>query len=143
VVVDYGAVESHGDLQMFNMGRSVEELPVLVRFNLVIPANTGSLPDAYLFHGTAASNLDFIDCFGLQPNGRRYVQLTSDFEYAMEIASRNAGEAVVLQIRTAAALESGVHFFATRTHVWLATAIPSDCLQTWITQAPFFDELAF
>lgn len=39
--VDYRAIECHGDLQMFNVGRSVEELPVLVRFDLVIPANAG------------------------------------------------------------------------------------------------------
>ncbi len=106
------------------------------------PSNP-SLPDTFLFHGTATFNLDFINCFGLQPNGRRFVQLTSNFEYAMQIAGRNAGEAVVLQIRNTAALESDVAFFETGTHVWLATAIPSDCLQTWITHAQQFDELAF
>jgi putative RNA 2'-phosphotransferase len=106
------------------------------------PANP-SLPDTFLFHGTTASNLNFINCYGLQPNGRRFVQLTSNFEYAMQIAGRNAGEAVVIQIQNSAALESGVTFYATGTHVWLATAIPSDCLQTWMTQAPLFDEPAF
>ncbi len=41
MVVDYRAIESHGDLQMFNLGRSVEELPVLVRLDLVIPTKAG------------------------------------------------------------------------------------------------------
>jgi hypothetical protein len=41
VVVDYRAIERHGDLQMFDMRGSIEELPVLVRFDLVIPANSG------------------------------------------------------------------------------------------------------
>ncbi len=41
MVVDYRAIERHGDLQMFDLGRSIEELPVLVRFDLVIPANAG------------------------------------------------------------------------------------------------------
>jgi len=41
MVVDYRTIERHGDLQMFDMRSSIEELPVLVRFDLVIPANTG------------------------------------------------------------------------------------------------------
>ena len=41
MVMDYRAIESHGDLKMFNLGRSVEELPVLVRLDLVIPTKAG------------------------------------------------------------------------------------------------------
>jgi hypothetical protein len=41
MVVDYRAIERHGDLQVFDLGRSVKELPMLVCFDLVIPANTG------------------------------------------------------------------------------------------------------
>jgi hypothetical protein len=41
MVVDYRAIESHGDLQVFDLGGSVEELPVLVRLDLVIPTKAG------------------------------------------------------------------------------------------------------
>ncbi len=41
MVVDYRAIERYSDLQMLDLGRPVEELPVLVGFDLVIPANTG------------------------------------------------------------------------------------------------------
>lgn len=40
MVVDYRAIERHGDLQMFDMRRSIEELPVLVRFDFIVPTNT-------------------------------------------------------------------------------------------------------
>ena len=39
--MDYRAIESDGDLKMFNLGRSVEELPVLVRLDLIIPTKAG------------------------------------------------------------------------------------------------------
>lgn len=41
MVMDYRAIEGDGNLQMFNLGRSVEELPVLVRLDLVIPTKAG------------------------------------------------------------------------------------------------------
>jgi hypothetical protein len=41
MVVDYRAIQCHGYLQMFDLGRPIEKLPVLVCFDLVIPANTG------------------------------------------------------------------------------------------------------
>ena len=41
MVVDYRAIQCHGYLQMFNLGRPVEELPVLVGFDFIVPANTG------------------------------------------------------------------------------------------------------
>ena len=66
MVVDDRAIECHGDLQMFNLGRSIEELPMLVRFDFIVPADTGNgvasreesvadhvaptgLPDAFAF----------------------------------------------------------------------------------------------
>jgi hypothetical protein len=41
MVMNYRAIESHGDLKMLNLGRTVEELPVLVRLDLVIPPKAG------------------------------------------------------------------------------------------------------
>ena len=39
MVVNYRAIQGHGDLQVFDLRCPVEELPVLVRFDLVVPAN--------------------------------------------------------------------------------------------------------
>jgi hypothetical protein len=41
MVMDYRAIERHGNLQMLDLGRPIEKLPVLVCFDLVVPANTG------------------------------------------------------------------------------------------------------
>ncbi len=41
VVVDYRAIERHGNLQMLDLGRPIEKLPVLVCFDFIVPANTG------------------------------------------------------------------------------------------------------
>ncbi len=41
MVVDYRAIQCDGNLQMLDLGRPIEKLPVLVCFDLVIPANTG------------------------------------------------------------------------------------------------------
>jgi len=41
MVVDYRAIQCDGNLQMFDLGRPIEKLPVLVCFDLVIPANAG------------------------------------------------------------------------------------------------------
>ena len=38
-----------------------------------------AVPDQPLFHGTSADNWSMIECFGLSPAKRRFVQLTTDF----------------------------------------------------------------
>lgn len=38
-----------------------------------------AVPDQPLFHGTSADNWPIIECFGLSPAKRRFVQLTTDF----------------------------------------------------------------
>jgi RNA:NAD 2'-phosphotransferase (TPT1/KptA family) len=76
-----------------------------------------------------------IECFGLLPSKRRFVQLTTDFDYANEIANSKSRSPIVLQVATAAALESNVSFYPTATHVWLSTSIPATCLQVWMDDA--------
>lgn len=119
-------IQSHEDRSRAAYGHST------VRFNPTQMA----IPTSPLFHGTSASNLSLIECFGLTPMRRRFVQLTTDFEYAHEVASRSSGQPLVLQVRTAAALELGIQFYPTSTHVWLSGAIPFVCLQLWQTQPP-------
>jgi hypothetical protein len=41
MVVDYGAIERNCDLQMLDQRGTIEELPVFVSFDLVIPTNPG------------------------------------------------------------------------------------------------------
>lgn len=95
-----------------------------------------AVPTIPLFHGTSASNLPLIECFGLTPMRRRLVQLTTEFEYAHNVASRSNSQPMVLQVMTTAALELGVQFHPTSTHVWLCGAVPFECLQPWLTQSP-------
>lgn len=114
-------VEVSGDRARATYGHSAKE------FNPACP----SIPEIPLFHGTGSRSWPLIELFGLQPMGRRFVQLTCDFEYAHEIASANCDKPIVLQVRTISASEEGVQFFETGTHVWMATHIPSVCLQIW------------
>ena len=99
-----------------------------------------AVPDKPLYHGTSASNWAMIKCFGLSPVKRRYVQLTTDFEYASQIANSHGRSPIVLQVATAHAIECGVKFYPTQTHVWQATAIPAICLQIWLENTDAFEE---
>lgn len=92
---------------------------------------TSSIPDVPLFHGTRSGNWSLIELFGLRTMSRRFVQLTSDFEYAYEVASSNGYEPLVLEVGIKAASEQGVRFFASGTHVWHATHVPAACLHIW------------
>ena len=88
-------------------------------------------PAEPLFHGTSAINWQMIECFGLLPMGRRFVQLTTDFDYANSVAS-TSNAPVVLQVLRAQALADGARFVNTGSHVWLAERIPASRLQVWL-----------
>jgi putative RNA 2'-phosphotransferase len=98
--------------------------------------NNATTPDGPLFHGTSSTLVSMIELFGLQPRSRRFVQLTTDFDYALEIATNGKGQPVVFQIQSKIATELGVSFYPTGSHVWLSTPIPADSLQLWMTEAP-------
>ena len=106
------------------------------RFN---PMRT-AIPDVPLFHGTSSDIWPLINTFGLLRGNRRFVQLTSDFEYAQRIASAHKGSPIVIQIRSIQASDLGIQFIPTATHVWLATEIPNDCLQLWLVEPPTDDD---
>ncbi len=90
-----------------------------------------SVPDVPLFHGTLHENWPMIELFGLQRIKRRFVQLTTDYEYASEHLSSKCKDPLILQVMAKAAMDAGVQFFNTGTHVWLASHVPSECLQLW------------
>ncbi len=102
-----------------------------------------TVPETSLFHGTSGRNLSSISCFGLHSMRRRFVQLTTDFDYANKIAEQHGDSPVVFQVSLNSAIEAGVRFYSTRSHVWLATSIPFDCLEIWMTQAPIVDDDSF
>jgi putative RNA 2'-phosphotransferase len=102
-----------------------------------------AVPDQPLYHGTSAHNWSMIECFGLSPTKRRFVQLTTDFDYASQIAKSHGKSPIVLQVATAHAIECNVKFYPTGMHVWQATTIPSICLQVWMDDAFDLDEPLF
>ena len=91
--------------------------------------SASTIPDHPLFHGTSARNWSMIECFGLSPVKRRFVQLTTDFDYASQIAYSHGRSPVVLQVATAQAIENGVKFYPTDTHVWQSSTIPPTYIQ--------------
>lgn len=95
-----------------------------------------SVPNLPLFHGTSSDRWPNIELFGLRPGDRRFVQLTSSFDYAVQISMKRPQEAIVIQVSTVAAIDEGIQFFDTGTHAWLAEAIPSSCLQVWNASTP-------
>ena len=102
-----------------------------------------TVPDQLLFHGTSAANWSMIECFGLSPAKRRFVQLTTDFDYANQIANSHSRSPIMLQVATAEAIALGVEFYSTDTHVWLATAVPATCLQVWLDDTFGLEEPLF
>jgi len=104
------------------------------------PRETGT-PDVPLYHGTSVAAWQSIAHIGLMPMGRKFVQLTSDLGYATAVAANHSTSPAIVQIATTAALDAGVKFYATDTHVWLATSIPAESLQLWLNHGdvPFDD----
>jgi len=105
--------------------------------------STSAIPDQPLFHGTSANNWAMIECFGLSPFKRRFVQLTTDFDYASQIAKSHGRSPMVLQVATVQAIESDVKFYPTDTHVWQASTIPPICLQIWMDDTFELEDLLF
>lgn len=85
-------------------------------------------PPNTLYHGTSQAALRLITQAGLQPMGRRYLHLTSDYDYAWRVASRNGRPAAILAVDTDAAVKSGIAFHRASRHVWLSGPLPSEFL---------------
>ena len=99
-----------------------------------------AVPDLPLFHGTDSRYWPSIDAYGLSSQSRSFVQLTTDFDYAEEIARSRNRKPFLLQVMTSEAVHRGVRFYRTGTHVWLSTCIPSECLQIWNTEPLDIDD---
>lgn len=81
-----------------------------------------AVPPQVLFHGTNNDALSAIRREGLKPINRRFVHLTSDREYALQVADAKQGQVVIL-VRAADAHASGKIFRRANDHVWLTDQV--------------------
>lgn len=83
-----------------------------------------SLPPDVLFHGTATRFLPSIKEKGILKMSRNYVQLSENFDIAMEVGKRH-GKPVVLAVDTKTMREDGVKFYLSNNNVWLTEFVDS------------------
>jgi putative RNA 2'-phosphotransferase len=85
-------------------------------------------PPADLFHGTDRVSAERILAEGLKPGARQYVHLSVDTPAAREVGRRHSDDPAVLRIDTGRARQAGVSFYRAGAAVWLADAIPPECI---------------
>ena len=83
-----------------------------------------TLPPDVLFHGTATRFLPSIKEKGILKMSRNYVQLTENFDIAMEVGKRH-GKPVILAVDTKAMREDGIKFYLSNNNVWLTEFVDS------------------
>lgn len=83
-----------------------------------------TLPPDVLFHGTATRFLPSIKEKGILKMSRNYVQLSENFDIAMEVGKRH-GKPVVLAVDTKTMREDGVKFYLSNNNVWLTEFVDS------------------
>lgn len=83
-----------------------------------------TLPPDVLFHGTATRFLPSIKEKGILKMSRNYVQLSENFDIAMEVGKRH-GKPVVLTVDTKTMREEGVKFYLSNNNVWLTEFVDS------------------
>ena len=83
-----------------------------------------TLPPDVLFHGTATRFLSSIKEKGILKMSRNYVQLSENFDIAMEGGKRH-GKPVVLAVDTKTMREDGVKFYLSNNNVWLTEFVDS------------------
>ena len=81
-------------------------------------------PPELLLHGTPAGTVPAVLATGLRPMNRAFVHLTSDPDYAVQVAVAKGG-GVVLRVDAKSAADDGVEFFRANAHVWLARDVPT------------------
>lgn len=83
-----------------------------------------TLPPDVLFHGTATRFLPSIKEKGILKMSRNYVQLSENFDIAMEVGKRH-GKPVVLAVDTKTMREDNVKFYLSNNNVWLTEFVDS------------------
>lgn len=82
------------------------------------------LPPDVLFHGTAIRFLESIKEKGILKMSRNYVQLSENFDTAIEVGKRH-GKPVVLGVDTKKMREDGIKFYLSNNNVWLTEFVDS------------------
>ncbi|RYD79013.1 MAG: RNA 2'-phosphotransferase [Sphingobacteriales bacterium] len=86
-------------------------------------------PPAVLFHGTSTNNAAQILKNGLSAMERQFVHLSADRKTALIVGSRKSKLPIVLEIDTNKAANCGVKFYLGNDTIWLADAIPANCIR--------------
>ena len=86
-------------------------------------------PPAVLFHGTVARFVPSIRAKGLLRGARTHVHLSVDEKTANVVASRRAGEQVLLRVRAADMHRAGHAFYRSENGVWLTGHVPPEFLE--------------
>lgn len=83
-------------------------------------------PVTKLFHATCKRHLNSIFKYGLRPQSRTWVHLTSDVEYANRILKNHSffGPPALLSIDARQLEDYDVTFRQPNSHVWLANRVP-------------------
>ena len=101
-----------------------------------VEAGLERTPPTILFHGTTESAWCEIAQSSLRPQGRKFVHLTDDRNYAENVArSKSAGSRVLITVAAQNAYCAGVRFLQANEHVWLTPAIEAQFLSAVIEQA--------
>lgn len=82
-----------------------------------------AVPTRCLYHGTGMKYVSSINTYGLQPQSRLYVHLSSDVDTAFNVGSRH-GVPVVYQIDAERMTADGFKFYKSKNGVWLAHDVP-------------------
>jgi len=76
------------------------------------------------YYGTATRFLPSIKEKGILKMSRNYVQLSENFDIAMEVGKRH-GKPVVLAVDTKTMCEDGIKFYLSNNNVWLTEFVDS------------------
>jgi putative RNA 2'-phosphotransferase len=82
------------------------------------------IPPLILYHGTARYLVEQIISEGLQPKGRQYVHLSTDYDTAYIVGKRKDINPVMLKVQAKKASSEGIKFYQGNNAVWLADYIP-------------------
>ncbi|MBA3316433.1 MAG: RNA 2'-phosphotransferase [Planctomycetaceae bacterium] len=89
--------------------------------------NVAQVPPNVLYHGTTQHRLPGIREFGLLPQFRQHVHLTSDEPYARAVAVTHSEQApVLLVVRAQDAHKQGTAFFSSNEIIWCTTTVPPE-----------------
>jgi len=113
-----GRYQISNDMIRATYGHSIE-------LNLRLP--TENIPDS-LYYPTTPEEADILLETGLKPSDRKMVHLSKTYNDALSAGKVRTGEPIILEIDAKRAIEEGIVIGQAGRTVFLAPAIPSECL---------------